>query len=162
MYSIESDRYLYHVPVHLSGGIAVPITLTVPEGVFDADAQAKVFAELTDALLNIEGLQDNAFMTPNVVGTLNVLPRNRIFSGGVAAPVAFVELKLPAVALATPEAKRRFVEQATDIVTRASAGELVRERVWANVVYAEDGAWGIGGRAYDNVALGDAIRAAAR
>jgi hypothetical protein len=29
-------------------------------------------------------------------------------------------------------------------------------------VYAEDGAWGIGGRAFDNAALGSAIVAAAR
>lgn len=56
---------------------------------------------------------------------------NRIFAGDVAAPTAFVELKLPAVVLATPEAKRRFVEEATDIVTRASRGQLARER-WLN------------------------------
>ena len=139
----------------------MPITLTVPEGVFDAAAEAKVFAELTDTLLDIEGLQDNAFMVPNVVGTLNVLPRNRIFSGGAAAEAAFVELKLPAVALASPDAKRRFIESATQIVARASGGRIVPERVWVNVVYAADGAWGIGGRGYDNAALGGAIQAAA-
>ncbi|RDU99497.1 Tautomerase enzyme [Trinickia dinghuensis] len=140
----------------------MPITLTVPEGVFNSDAEAKVFSELTNALLEIEGLQDNAFMVPNVVGTLNVLPRNRIFSGGAAAAAAFVELKLPAVALASSEAKRRFIEQATEIVARESSGKLVQERIWVNVVYAEDGAWGIGGRGYDNAALGNAIQAAAR
>lgn len=140
----------------------MPITLTVPEGYFNPETEAKVFAALTDALLGIEGLRDNAFMVPNVVGTLNVLPRNRIFSGGRAAAAAFVELKLPAVALASREAKRRFIEQATDIVSRESGGEIVKERVWVNVVYAEDGAWGIGGRGYDNAALGEAIQAAAR
>ena len=140
----------------------MPITLTVPEGVFDGDAEAKVFAELTQALLAIEGLQDNAFMVPNVVGTLNVLPRHRIFSGGSAAQAAFVELKLPAVALASSEAKQRFIERATQIVARASGGRLAPERVWVNVVYAADGAWGIGGRGYDNAALGGAIQAAAR
>ncbi|WP_206951988.1 tautomerase family protein [Trinickia acidisoli] len=139
----------------------MPITLTVPEGVFNSEAEAKVFAELTHALLDIEGLQDNAFMIPNVVGTLNVLPRNRIFSGGRAAAAAFVELKLPAVALASPDAKRSFIARATEIVARASSGKLAPEHVWVNVVYAEDGAWGIGGRGYDNAALGDAIRAAA-
>lgn len=140
----------------------MPITLTVPEGVFNADTEARVFAELTDALLEIEGLRDNSFMVPNVVGTLNVLPRNRIFSGGVAADAAFVELKLPAVALASSDAKRRFIERATQVVSNASSGRLAPERIWVNVVYAEDGAWGIGGRAYDNAALGAAIQAAAR
>lgn len=140
----------------------MPITLTVPEGIFNSDDEAKVFSELTDALLRIEGLQDNAFMVPNVVGTLNILPRNRIFAGGAPAAAAFVELKLPAVALASPEKKQHFVERATEILARAAGGKLVRERIWVNVVYAEDGAWGIGGRAYDNGALGQAIGAAAR
>ncbi|WP_116135986.1 tautomerase family protein [Trinickia diaoshuihuensis] len=139
----------------------MPITLTVPENILDPAAEAKVFAELTDALLDIEGLQDNAFMVPNVVGTLHTLPRNRIFSGGAAALAAFVELKLPAVALASPDSKRRFVERATRIVAQASGGRIVPERVWVNVVYAADGAWGIGGQAYDNAALGGAIQAAA-
>jgi phenylpyruvate tautomerase PptA (4-oxalocrotonate tautomerase family) len=140
----------------------MPITLTLPEGVFDSHAETKVFAELTRALLDIEGLQGNAFMVPNVVGTVNVLPANRTFAAGEPAAAAFVELKLPSVALASPEAKRRFIEQATEIVSHESGGKLARERIWVNVVYAEDGAWGIGGRGYDNAALGDAIRAAAR
>ncbi|PMS23785.1 Tautomerase enzyme [Trinickia dabaoshanensis] len=139
----------------------MPITLTVPEDVLDRETEAKVFAQLTDTLLDIEGLRDNAFMVPNVVGTLHTLPRNRIFSGGAAALAAFVELKLPAVALASSDSKRRFIERATQIVARASGGQIPPERVWVNVVYAADGAWGIAGQAYDNAALGDAIGAAA-
>jgi hypothetical protein len=34
----------------------MPITLTVPEGLLSTEAEAEVFAELTDALLDIAGL----------------------------------------------------------------------------------------------------------
>ncbi|WP_254216125.1 hypothetical protein [Burkholderia multivorans] len=67
---------------------------------------------LTDALLEVQGLTENAFLAPNVVGTLNV-PRHGSFMHGRAEPAAFVELKLPAVALAAPDAQRQFVERAT-------------------------------------------------
>jgi phenylpyruvate tautomerase PptA (4-oxalocrotonate tautomerase family) len=139
----------------------MPITLTVPEGLFNPEAEARVFAALTDALLEVERLDGNAFMVPNVIGTLNVVPRSRVFAGGKAGDAVFVELKLPGVALATPDAKQCFIERATGIVEQAANGRLPRERIWVNVVYAADGAWGIAGRGYANADLVDAIQAAA-
>jgi len=138
----------------------MPITLTVAEGLLTPASEAQVFAALSEALLEIEQLEGNAFMEPNVIGTLNVVPAGRVFAGGKAGPAAFVELKLPAVALATPEAKRRFIARATDVVEQAVGGRLSRDRIWVNVVYAADGAWGISGRAYDNAGLAEAIGAA--
>ncbi|CAJ5343929.1 Uncharacterised protein [Burkholderia pseudomallei] len=139
----------------------MPITLTVSEGLLEPDCEARVFAALTDALLDVEQLDGNAFMVPNVIGTLNVLPRERVFAGGKPGAAAFVELKLPGVALATPDAKRRFIERATEVVEQAAGGRLTRDRIWVNVVYAADGAWGIAGRAYGNAELIDRIGAAA-
>ena len=139
----------------------MPITLTVPEGLFSSEAEGRAFAELTDALLKVSQLSGNAFMIPNVVGTINVLPTGRVFSGGKPAAAAFIELKLPGIALATAEAKRTFTEEATAIVERASNGQLPRDHIWTNIVYAADGSWGIGGQAYGNAELVDAIRQAA-
>jgi phenylpyruvate tautomerase PptA (4-oxalocrotonate tautomerase family) len=135
----------------------MPITLTVSEGLLPADAEAPVFAELTDALLTVAQLDGNSFMTPNVVGTIHVLPAGRVFSGGRPGPAAFVELTLPAIALATPEAKQAFIAAATTIVERAADGRLPRDRIWANIVYAADGSWGIAGHGYSNAALVDAV-----
>ena len=135
----------------------MPITLTVSEGLLPTDAEARVFADLTDALLQAAQLDGNSFMTPNVVGTINVLPATRVFSGGRPGPAAFIELTLPAIALATPEAKQAFIKAATTIVERAAGGGLSRDRIWANIVYAADGAWGIAGRSYSNAALVDAV-----
>ncbi|AZQ55400.1 Tautomerase enzyme [Burkholderia cenocepacia] len=139
----------------------MPITLTVSEGVFTQEDEGPVFAELTDALLEVEGLTGNAFLAPNVIGTLNVLPRDRTFVQGRAEAAAFVELKLPAVALAAPDTQRRFVERATEIVLRRAGGRLTPGQVWVNVVHAVDGGWGIAGRRYDNAALVDSIQRAA-
>ena len=139
----------------------MPITLTVPEGLLSKEAQAEVFAGLTDALLKVSGLTGNAFMTPNVVGTINVLPKEHVFSGGQPAAAAFVELKLPGIALASAEARQAFIEAATAIVERAAEGRLQRGQIWTNIVYAADGAWGIAGRAYSNTELVGAIQGAA-
>ncbi|PPJ46609.1 Tautomerase enzyme [Rhizobium sp. KAs_5_22] len=135
----------------------MPITLTVPEGLLSAQAQADAFSSLTDALLEVSGLTGNTFMAANIVGSINVLPSENIRAGGKVAAAAFVELKLPEIALATPEAKRAFIEKATDIVEKAAGGRLKREHIWSNIVYAPEGAWGIAGRSYDNASLVEAI-----
>ncbi|WP_323120103.1 tautomerase family protein [Burkholderia alba] len=140
----------------------MPITLTVSEGLLSAEAESQVFAELTDALLDVAQLGGNPFMTRNVVGTLNVLPGGRVFAGGKAAPAAFIELKLPEIALAGAEAKRAFIDAATGAVERAAAGRLPRDHIWVNIVYAADESWGIGGRGYSNAELVGAIQDAAR
>src|SRR5204863_893193 len=121
----------------------MPITLTVPEGLLSVEAEVQAFAGLTQALLKVARLSGNSFMEPNVVGTVNVLPRRHVFSGGSPAPAAFIELKLPAIALATPEAKQAFIEEATRVVESAAEGRLQRDHIWTNIVYAEDGSWGI-------------------
>ncbi|MEX3956934.1 4-oxalocrotonate tautomerase family protein [Trinickia sp. EG282A] len=139
----------------------MPITLTVPEGLLPPEVETQVFAELTNALLKVAGLDGNSFMTANVVGTVNVLPRRHVFVGGEPAAAAFIELKLPGVALATSESKQAFIEAATNAVERAAQGRIRREQIWTNIVYAADESWGIGGKAYSNAALVTAIQAAA-
>ncbi len=94
----------------------MPITLTVPEGLLSPDAEGRVFAGLTDALLEVSQLAGNAFMEPNVVGTINRLPSAHVFAGGKPSAAAFVELKLPSIALATSDAKQAFTERATDVL----------------------------------------------
>lgn len=138
----------------------MPITLTVPEGLLSPEAQAQAFAGLTDAVLDAAGLTGNTFMTANVIGTINVLRAEHILAAGKPVAAAFIELKLPEIALATPEAKRAFIERATDIVERAAEGRIKREHIWSNIVYAPEGAWGIAGRSYSNADLVGAIQSA--
>jgi phenylpyruvate tautomerase PptA (4-oxalocrotonate tautomerase family) len=138
----------------------MPITLTLPEGLLSPEAQARAFAGLTDALLEVSNLTGNAFMTPNVIGSINLLPKEQMRAGGEPVAAAFIELKLPAIALATPEAKKAFIEKATDVVEQAAGGRLKRAHIWSNIVYAPDGAWGIAGESYSNADLVDAITGA--
>ena len=139
----------------------MPITLTVPEGLLSPETETEVFAGLTRALLRVTRLEGNAFMTANVVGTLNRLPTDHVFAGGKPAPAVFIELKLPGIALSTTEAKQAFIEAATEIVERAAGGRLRRDHIWTNIVYAADESWGIGGHAYSNAQLVGAIQDAA-
>jgi phenylpyruvate tautomerase PptA (4-oxalocrotonate tautomerase family) len=136
----------------------MPITLTVSEGLLSIEAEARVCAELTDALLSVAGLAGNSVMTPNVVGTINVLPKTHVFAGGKPAPAAFVELKLPEIALGSAEAKQAFIERATAAVERAADGKLRRDQIWVNILYAAEGAWGIAGRAYGSPDCGRSRR----
>ncbi|MCO6187195.1 4-oxalocrotonate tautomerase family protein [Rhizobium sp. L1K21] len=139
----------------------MPITLTIPEGLLSAEAEAEAFAGLTDALLEVSELTGNPFMTANVVGSIHTLPKGRVLAGGKPVDAAFVELKLPLVALATPEAKQAFIEKATSVVEKAAGGRLRREHIWSNIVYAPEGGWGIAGDSYDSAGLGQAIAASA-
>lgn len=77
----------------------MPITLTIPEGLLSPAAQAEAFTGLTEAVLEIAGLSGNAFMTANIVGSINVLPKEHILAAGKPVKAAFVELKLPEIAL---------------------------------------------------------------
>jgi phenylpyruvate tautomerase PptA (4-oxalocrotonate tautomerase family) len=138
----------------------MPITLTVPEGLLSPEALAQAFAGLTDAILDVAGLTGNVFMTANIVGTINVLPREHVLAAGKPVAAAFVELKLPEIALANIEAKQAFIKKATDIVERAANGRLKREHIWSNIVYAPEGAWGIAGRSFGSADLVGAIQAA--
>ena len=59
-------------------------------------------------------------------GGIELIPttqhRDAPFIHGRAEPAAFVELKLPAVALSAPDKQRQFVERATAIVLRWAGG----------------------------------------
>lgn len=139
----------------------MPITLTVSEGLLSSEAQAQAFAGLTDAVLDVAGLAGNEFMTANVIGSINVLPAGHVLAAGRPIAAAFIELKLPEIALATAEAKRAFIARATDVVERAAEGRIKREHIWSNIVYAPEGAWGIAGESYSNADLVSAIASAA-
>ena len=138
----------------------MPIQITVPEGVLTADAEAEAFKKLTDLLLRLHGLSGNKFMTPNVIGEVTVVPKGRTFSGGTPADIAVFELKVPSFVLPTQELKDAWIAEGTTIIEQAAQGRIKREHIYANVNYAVEGAWGIGGKAFSNAELGSAVAAA--
>lgn len=139
----------------------MPIQIIVAEGVLTAVAQADAFRKLTDLLLRLHGLSGNAFMTPNVIGEVTVVPKGRTFSGGQPTDIAVFELKVPSFVLPTQELKDAWIAQGTDIIEQAAGGRLKREHIFSSVSYAVEGAWGIGGIAYSNADLGAAVAAQA-
>lgn len=134
----------------------MPLTLTLTEGVLPKGTEKATFARLSEAMLKLHGLFGNKVMTPNIVGSIHVLPKESTFSGLVEMPVAFIEWKTPSFAFATREIQTAYVEEATNIVHEASGRKLPKESIWVNVTHAVDGAWGIAGKAYSNAELGAA------
>ena len=135
----------------------MPIQIIVPEGALTPSAEAEAFGKLTELLLRLHGLTGNRFMTPNVIGEVTVVPKRRTYSGGKPADIAVFELKVPSFALPTQELKDAWISEGTTIIERAAEGRIKREHIFANVSYAVDGGWGIGGRAFSNAELGEAV-----
>jgi hypothetical protein len=131
----------------------MPLTLTVTEGVLPKGSEKTAYARLSDAMLKWHGLEGNKVMTPNVVGSINLVTKENTFSGSVEAPVAFIEWKVPSFAFASREIQVGYVNEATNIIHEMSHGKLPKDHIWVNVIHAVDGAWGIGGVAMTNEAL---------
>ncbi len=139
----------------------MPISIQVTQGLLTPKGEREVFARVADALLRVHGLAGNSFMTPAVIGHLDVYPEATSYVGGVPQSLAVVEVKVPSVTFPNQDVRDAFVEEATDIIDSLKAGSHPRERTFVNVVYAVEGTWGIGGKAYTNEALGQAIAQAA-
>jgi hypothetical protein len=135
----------------------MPLTLTVTEGVLPKGREKNAFSRLSDAMLKWHGLTGNAFMTPNVVGSIHVLPLENTFSGSGEAPVAFIEWKVPSFAFSDRDIQIGYIEEATSIIHELSGEKLPKENIWVNVVHAVDGAWGIAGAAMTNQHLSESI-----
>ncbi|NVD97985.1 4-oxalocrotonate tautomerase [Massilia sp. BJB1822] len=134
----------------------MPLTLTLTEGVLPKGQEQVAFARLSDAMLKWHGLTGNKVMTPNIIGSIHVLPEEHTFSGSKEAPVAFVEWKVPSFAFTERDIQLGYIEEATSIIHEMSGGRQPKEHIWVNVVHAVDGAWGIGGMALSNAQLGEA------
>lgn len=135
----------------------MPLQVIVSEGLLSPQAEKSVFKDLTNLLLQLHGIADNAFMKPNVIGEVVVVEKGRSFSGGEPADIAVFELKAPSFVLADRELQKTWIAEGTTIIERAAEGRIPRDRIYGNVVHALDGAWGIAGVAYDNAELGAAI-----
>lgn len=135
----------------------MPITVTATEGVLNSRAEAQILPRLSAALLERHGLTGNTFMTPLVVGSVNILPAGRIYTGGKARDAIFVELKVPAATFTTQEQKQGFLDDVNAILDELTGGTYPMDRTFLNITYAVDGSWGAGAKTYTNAALGEAI-----
>ncbi|MGO4155682.1 4-oxalocrotonate tautomerase [Cupriavidus sp. YAF13] len=137
----------------------MPLTLTLTEGVLPKGQERVAFRRLSDAMLKWHGLSGNESMTPNIVGSIHVLPKEHTYSGSKEASVAFVEWKVPSFVFADREVQVGYIDEATRIIHELSGAQHPKERIWVNVVHAVDGTWGIAGMALTNAQLGDVAAA---
>ncbi len=137
----------------------MPLTVITTQGVFTPENEKKLVPQLSALMLKVHGLTGNKFMTPVVIGHLNIVPPELIFSGGVPVISAFIEWKVPSFGFGTQQILNEYVEEATNIAVGLSNGKLSKKNVFVNVVHAVDGSWGVNGKAYTNTELGEAIQA---
>ncbi len=134
----------------------MPLTLTLTEGVLPKGTEQQAFAQLSETMLKLHGLSGNRFMTPNIVGSINIVSPEHTFSGLKERPVAFIEWKVPSFAFTNREIQKAYVAEATRILQELSHGKLPKEQIWVNVVHAVDGIWGVAGEAMTNAELQNA------
>jgi hypothetical protein len=139
----------------------MPITVTAPHGTLTPAGEHDILPQLTAALIDASGQAGNSFFAPLVGGTVQFLPPEQIYAGGVSRPLVLVELKLPDIGLADPAARAAFIAAATAIVRALARPGHRDEDTWINILHARDGAWGVGGRMLTNDDLVAGIMAAA-
>ncbi|NNH71104.1 hypothetical protein HLB23_14720 [Nocardia uniformis] len=138
----------------------MPFTVIAPRGVLTETGEQQLIPQLVDALIEVSGLTGNTFFTPVVGGHLHILEPQHVYTGGVNRPVLLIELRLPGIGLPTPQDRAGFITVATAIAAKHTAPGHSPEDIWINISYAADSGWGIGGVAYSNEALIEAITAA--
>jgi len=137
----------------------MPITVTATQNVFTSDAEKNVVPKLSALMLKLHGLSGNELMTPVVIGSLNVVSPQHIFSGGHPVAAVFIEWKVPSFGFASQDILNEYVKEATAIVVELSKGKITKKNVFVNVLHAVDGSWGVNGKAYTNAELGAAVEA---
>jgi hypothetical protein len=135
----------------------MPLTLTVTEGVLPKGTEKQLFERLCQSMLKWHGLSGNTVLTPNVVGSIHVLPKDCTWAGMAETSVVFIEWKMPSFAFTDRAVQTGYIAEATDLAYEASGGRQPRERIWCNIVHAVDGGWGIAGEALTNAQLAERV-----
>jgi hypothetical protein len=163
MLDIASSTYVLAInwPIITTGERAMPITVTAPRGTLTPVGEREILPQLTVALIQASGQTGNSFFTPLVGGTIHLLEPEQVYAGGINRPLVLVELKLPDIGLADPDARAAFIVAATDVVRTLAVPGHRDDDTWVNILNARDGAWGVGGRALPNDDLIAGIMAAA-
>jgi phenylpyruvate tautomerase PptA (4-oxalocrotonate tautomerase family) len=136
----------------------MPIQIVMTEGLVSKSDAQQLHHDISQIFLDVHQISNNAFMLPNVIGEVTFVEQGLTFSGKQVDSIAIIELKVPSFTFGTQDQKNEFVQKATESVLRAANGKLAKEFIWVNAVYAVDGLWGIGGKAYTNSELGQAIQ----
>jgi hypothetical protein len=123
----------------------MPITVTAPLGVFTAVGERDVLPQLTAVLADAADATGDDEIIATIGGTVHLLDADDIYAGGKPAPIVFVELKLPPIALSTVERRSTFIAAATETIAALTVDEHEDRHTWINILHAPAGAWGIGG-----------------
>lgn len=136
---------------------AMPITLTLTQGVLPDSAVPQAVQRITDAFLAAHNLAGHRVMTANVTTHVHMMAKGSSYAGGKPVDGAWIEAKVPSFALADRGVQQRFFSEATEILHDLSGGRLLKDRIWSNCVHTVDGTWNLNGAPLTNAELGAAL-----
>jgi len=131
----------------------MPITVTVPRGVLTPEGVREILPRLTAALADAADATGRPEIVATIGGTVHELDPAAIYAGGRPHPLVLVEVKLPGIALTTLDRRARFIAAATEAVADLTVDDHDDADTWVNILHAQDGAWGIGGRSLTDAML---------
>ena len=131
----------------------MPFNIITTEGVLTDAVKASTHKSITDYFLRLHNLTGNSFLERHVIGEITTVPKGETFAGGKPENIVIVETLVPSFALNEPKQKQAYVAEVTDIILRAGAGRVERDRIYVNVTYPVDGLWGVAGKAFTNAEL---------
>ncbi|MEO8607292.1 MAG: tautomerase family protein [Chloroflexota bacterium] len=125
------------------------INVTYPAGALNPESQAAVAAQLTDAVMDIEGTKGIAAIAAGTWLILHEAPANTIAVGGKFAPGRYhVKIDLPVAALDLPK-KAELIRRITDILLQIDGvqqpDDAQRARIYCLINEIPDGGWGFAG-----------------
>ena len=138
------------------------IDVYAPADLFPADADEKLGAELTAAVLRAEGVaQPGPFHLDNTAAFIHRLPATAISTAATpSARVVRVQVITPPASL-DRAGQKQLVAEATEIVARHTGDASQSTRTWVIVTEAAEGGWGLAGTAFGIEEFGALARAAA-
>ncbi|AYV54094.1 tautomerase family protein [Leptospira kmetyi] len=125
------------------------IDVYAADNLFPASSERQLGEELTLAILRAEGVPNPgpAHLNNTAVYIHKMEPPTVQTAATAEAKTVRVQVLTPPGAL-NREGQKRFVQEATDIVSKISGDPSLKARTWVLLSEAAEGGWGIAGTAF--------------
>ena len=133
------------------------IDVTTRAGLFSAEQQERLIADLTAAVLRWERAPDTDLFRANTAGFVHELPAPSIATAAGGRDVVRVEVLTPAGALDRDQ-QDGVVAELTQLVADIAGDPGQASRTWVLLRESADGGWGVAGRAYSVADIRGATR----
>lgn len=137
----------------------MPTTVQVTEGLFSPRAEQEISRALTNTILELDGVANNAMARRHLTSTILRIQEGNTYADGQPTAYVNVALRVPTYSLNTHKKRQALVTKLTDAIERLANGKLARDRLCINMLYG-DGLLGVGGTALIDEQLFEVLESA--